>query len=127
MTKIRETLATALAGVFGLPLDARELWPDIILGSLLAWALIFSLAALLTFAFDVTFFVSTLASLVIILLANRKRAVVGAALLCVGLRSLIAVALGFQWNAIILALISFGFGGGLLLWGVVRTGRAPVE
>ena len=41
MTKIRETLVTALAGIFGLPLDARELWPDIILGGFLAWALIF--------------------------------------------------------------------------------------
>ena len=126
MTKIRETLVTALAGIFGLPLDARELWPDIILGGFLAWALIFSLASLVTLAFDFTFFVSTLASAVIILLANRKRAVVGTALLFVGLRSLIAVVLGFRWNAIILALISFCIGG-LLLRGVAGTGRTPIE
>ena len=114
MTRIRESLVTALAGVFGLPLDERALWPDIILGGCLAFSLLFSAASLVTPSFDFTFTASSLISVALVLLAKQKKAVLGAALLFVGLRSLIAVILGFQWSAIILALTCFGSAGLLL-------------
>jgi hypothetical protein len=39
LRNIRERLVSALAGVFGLPLDERALWPDMILGACLAFSL----------------------------------------------------------------------------------------
>src|SRR5579871_6735130 len=114
MTGIRRQLVSAVAGVLGLPLDDRALWPDIILGALLAFSLLFSLGSLITLVFDSAFWISTVAAIALILLAKEKRAVLAAGLLFVGLRSSIAVFIGFQWRAVILALISFSVSGFLL-------------
>lgn len=116
MRNVRERLVSALAGVFGLPLDERALWPDIILSACLGFALLFVVGSLATLAFDFAFFVSSLAALLLIFLAKRKKAVLGTGFVFVGLRCLIAVILGFQWKSTLLVLICFGLGG-LLLWG----------
>lgn len=115
MRRVRESLVSALAGVFGLPVDDRALWPDIILGAALAFALVFSLGSLVTFVFDFTFVVSTITAIVLILLAKEKKAVLGGALLFVGLRSLIALITHFELRATVLAVSSFLISGCLLL------------
>lgn len=116
MRNLRESLVSALAGVFGLRLDEKALWPDMILGACLSFCLLISVALLVSLVINLTFVISTSAAIVFILLAKNRKAVLGAALLFVGLRSLVAVILGLQWKAILLVLICFGLGG-LLLWG----------
>ena len=80
MRRIRESLTSALAGVSGLALDERALWPDMVLGVLLAFALLFSWGSSVTLVFDFTFLVSTVAALLLILLSSQKKAVFGASL-----------------------------------------------
>jgi hypothetical protein len=108
MKKIIESLVTGLVGVFGLPLDQRKVWPDMVCGGCLSFALLFSLGSLVTRDFDSTFVVSSLAAAIFLVFARRKQAVLGAALLFVGLRSLIAVFCEVEWSAIALAVICFG-------------------
>ncbi len=114
MTKDKNSLVSALAGVFGLSLDDRALWPDILLGAGLAFALLFSLGSLVSLTFDLVFVVSTLVAVLLILLAREKKAVVGGALLFVGLRSMIALLIRFELRAVILVVVCFVSSGFLL-------------
>ncbi len=97
----------ALAGVLGLPLDERALWPDIIVGACLAFALLFVVGSFITFVFDGVFFASLIASGILLLIANRKKAVLAGALLFPGIRFVVAAIISFEFRFLILATVLF--------------------
>jgi len=80
MVNLRDRIVEGMAGVFGLPLEERALSPDIVLGALTAFALLFSLGSLAEKTFDRTFLVATISATCFVLLAREKLAVLSGAL-----------------------------------------------
>jgi hypothetical protein len=115
MSKPRQSFTAALAGVFGLP-DEKRLWPDVLFGGLLAFALLFAVGSLLDLRFDRTFVLSTTAVLVLIICAEEKRAVFAGALAFVGLRFFIGVLIGSDAKTLAVGISCLAIAGILLWW-----------
>ena len=114
MVNLRDRIVEGMAGVFGLPLEERALWPDIVLGALTAFALLFSLGSLAEKTFDRTFLVATISATCFVLLAREKLAVLSGALFFVGLRFFNALVFGVPRALPVVAICLAA--GGLLLW-----------
>lgn len=105
----------ALFGVFGLPKeDPDGIRSDIVFGALLGFAMLFVVGAVAEFEMDLVTGIALAVGLVLLLIAKRKRMVLGSALMIVGLRFCFVLVLTFKARFLLFTVACFVLGGWLL-------------